>query len=75
MNMAQSFKHLPSEGHSDVSSLELLKTCGMKTHVQVFFFFSINLFFIEGQLLYRIWLFSVKPQHESAIGIHISPPF
>ena len=26
-------------------------------------------------MLYRIFLFSVKPQHESAIGIHISPPF
>ena len=26
-------------------------------------------------MLYRILLFSVKPQHESAIGIHISPPF
>ena len=32
-------------------------------------------FFIEGQLLYRILLFSVKPQCESAIGIHISPSF
>ena len=37
--------------------------------------FFIYLFFIEGQLLYRIFLFSVKPQRESAIGIHISPPF
>ena len=35
----------------------------------------INIFFIEGKLLYRILLFSVEPQHESAIGIHISPPF
>ena len=26
-------------------------------------------------MLYRILLFSVKPQHESGIGIHISPPF
>ena len=26
-------------------------------------------------MLYRILLFSVKSQHESAIGIHISPPF
>ena len=33
------------------------------------------LFFIERKLLYRILLFSVKPQHESAIGIHISPLF
>ena len=32
-------------------------------------------FFIEGYLLYRILLFSVKPQHESAIDIRISPPF
>ena len=39
-----------------------------------FFFFFFN-FFIEGKLLYRILLFSIKPQHESAIGIHISPPF
>ena len=37
-------------------------------------FFLIN-YFIEGLLLYRILLFSVKPQHESAIGIDISPPF
>ena len=26
-------------------------------------------------MLYSILLFSVKPQHESATGIHISPPF
>ena len=32
-------------------------------------------FSIEEKLLYRILLFSVKPQHESATGIHISPPF
>ena len=32
-------------------------------------------FFIEGYLLYRTLLFSVKPQHESAIGIHTTPPF
>ena len=42
----------------------------------VFFFFFFSLFiFIERYLLYRILLFSVKPQHESAIGIHMSPPF
>ena len=39
----------------------------------VFFFFLILL--TEGKLLYRILLFSVKPQHESAIGMHISSPF
>ena len=38
-------------------------------------FFFLVYFFIEGWLLYRILLFSVIPQHESAIGIHISPPF
>ena len=27
------------------------------------------------ELLYRILLFSVKPQHDSTVGIHISPPF
>ena len=37
--------------------------------------FFLIYFFIEGLLLYRILLFSVKPQHESAIGIHISLPF
>ena len=26
-------------------------------------------------MLYKILLFSVEPQHESAIGIHMSPPF
>ena len=41
----------------------------------LYLFFFINLFLIEGQLLYRTLLFSVKPQHDSAIGIHISPPF
>ena len=32
-------------------------------------------FLTEAYMLYRIFLFSVKPQHESAIGIHMSPPF
>ena len=34
----------------------------------------INLFFNWRILLYRILLFSVKYQHESAIGVHMSPP-
>ena len=37
-------------------------------------YFKKSFFLIGGQLLYRILLFSVKPQHESGIGIHISPP-
>ena len=32
-------------------------------------------FLTEEYLLYRILLFSLKPKHESAIGIHISLPF
>ena len=41
-------------------------------HAMSFFF---KLFFIEGYLLYRLLLFSVKSQHELAIGIHISHLF
>ena len=36
-------------------------------------FFKFVYFLIEGEVLYRILLFSVKPQHESAIGIQMSP--
>ena len=32
-------------------------------------------FFIEGIALQNFFLFSVKPQHESAIDTHISHPF
>ena len=39
------------------------------------FLIFIYLFLMEGLLLYRILLFSVKPQHETAIGIRISPLF
>ena len=28
----------------------------------------------EGSLFYRILLFSAKYRHESAIGVHMSPP-
>ena len=51
------------------------------THIQIIFhynllqvIFKIYLFFLEGKLLYSL-LFSVKPQHESAIGINISLRF
>ena len=43
--------------------------------IPLFLLFLINLFFTEGSLLYKILLLSLNPQHESAIGIHISPPF
>ena len=39
------------------------------------FFFYFNCFFYWRILLDRILLFSIKPQHESAIGMHISRPF
>ena len=38
------------------------------------FFNFFQIFFYWRIMLYRILLFSVKPQHESAISIHISPP-
>ena len=35
--------------------------------------FIVFIFLIEGQLLYRILLFSVKYQHEPVISVHMSP--
>ena len=40
----------------------------------IYFLIKFIYFLIEGQLLYRIVLVSAKHQHESAIGIHMSPP-
>ena len=37
-------------------------------------FFLMHLFLVEGWLLYCIGLISAIHQHESAIGIHMSPP-
>ena len=34
----------------------------------------LNLFLIGGWLLYNVVLFSATHQHESAIGLHMSPP-
>ena len=42
-------------------------------YVLFFFLFKIHLFFSWRKLLYRILLFSVKLQHESATGIHVCP--
>ena len=42
--------------------------------IELFYLFIYFCFFIYFLLLYRI-LYSVKPQPESAIGIHTSPPF
>ena len=60
---------------SDMSSIVTFFAYVSDFFIYYFFFLKINLFFIEAQLLYRILLFSVKLQHESIIGIHISPPF
>ena len=38
------------------------------------FIFNFNLFLSGGYLLYNIVLVSAMYQHESAIGIHMSPP-
>ena len=45
-------------------------------YIYTFFelFFNINFIFNGKIMLYRIMLVSAKHQHESAIGIHISPP-
>ena len=44
-------------------------------HSDLTVFFYFNCFFYWRILLDRILLFSIKPQHESAIGMHISRPF
>ena len=47
------------------------KTMGYISKVLRVLFFYL---FFYWRILYRIVLFSVKPQHESAIGIPMSPP-
>ena len=48
----------------------------MGLDAMILLLFDVGFFFlIEGKLLYRILLFSVKPQHESDIGIRMSPLF
>ena len=52
------------------------KGASQSGNISTSFFKLINYFFnfIEGSLLYRTLLFSVKLQHESTIGIHKPPP-
>ena len=38
------------------------------------FFLNLFIFYWRIKILYRILLFSFKPQHELAMDIHISPP-
>ena len=71
----------PSQTPQDLSPLDsahkICKGGGVYCNMARFFslFFFLIYFFIEGYLLYRILLFSVKPQHESAI-VYIYPlPF
>ena len=58
----------------DIISLEKM------TNKEIFFILNVSLFLIlfslliGGYLLYRILFYSAKYQHESAIGVHMSPP-
>ena len=52
-----------------------LPVVGLLSSFWTFILFKKIIYFLmEGYLLYRILLFSVKPQHASAIEIHIFPP-
>ena len=55
----------------------LFKNCDKLHHIKftILCSFLINLFLIEGKLLYNIVLVSAIHQYESAIGIHSCPPF
>ena len=73
------FIYLSVDGHLGCYHvLAIVNSVAVNTGVHVSFlilFFHVILFFFEGLLLYRILLFSVKPQHESNIDRHTSPPF
>ena len=60
--------------HTGLLGMQNGSTPWEKLYIFFSFFLKKIIHFIEGWLLYRILLFSVKPQQESAIGIHISPP-
>ena len=47
---------------------------GEQFYLVVIFIFKMYLFLIEGYLLYNIVLVSATHQHDSAIGVHTSPP-
>ena len=55
-------------------SPETIRTLIGYTPIQNKKFSLMYLFLIERYLLYRMLLISAKHQHESAIGIHMSPP-
>ena len=59
--------------YTHISLPTKLKYVPVKVDSHFLFFF--NLFFYLRIILYRIFLFSVKLQHASAIGVHISLPF
>jgi len=50
-------------------------TVNNREKLEFFLILNLFIFLIEGQLLYRITLVSAKYQHESAVGIRMSPPF
>ena len=68
------FIHSSVDGHLDCFSvLTVVNSAAVSIGVHMSFF-KIYLFFNWRIIAYRILLFSFKPQHESAIGIHKSPP-
>ena len=76
--VAQMGKESACNGGDTGSILDPGRSSGEGNGNQLQYFFFVNFFYFsfEQTLLYRILLFSIKPQHESAIGIYIYPlPF
>ena len=67
------FPSFSSDFRGRKSSLTFETMC-YETYL-VSFFLKLIYFLIGGWFLYRILLFSVKPQHESGVGTYVSLPF
>ena len=72
---ASQCRHVRDVGSNHGSRRSPRRRKWQNTPVFFFLFMFFLSFLLKDKLLYGILLFSVKPQHESAIGIHISPPF
>ena len=63
--------------YSSINSLVyiwIISNATVNTYVQVLYryiYWNFIYFVTEGYLLYRILLFLIKPQHESAIGVYL----
>ena len=69
---------IKSDTVSTISPSICHEVMGPDAMILVFWILSFvffKLFFIEGNCFTEFCFFSVKPQHESATGIQISPPF